>query len=569
MILVAGLAVAGLVGIAAAFYFSIRPGNSGNKRGSRVQPDRTSHTRPERHQVNDSRPNRGRSAGRPATTRNYRAADRVTGPNPVADHRGPGRTRVPRPEADDDRWTPEVEGHGDRWAAEPEVAGLHGDPVGAGVSGPADGAVRSARGSSRPGGRRMAAEADGEQDGTAKSKRRPGWLKRGDIDEELWPTETFGGVSDEQFWDDMASDKPLATTARTAQSDSGSRRRPPDAVPLAGLGDTQVMGDRRGRESGRGRGSGSGSESGRLGVVGSQYQTGPQQAQTGPQPYRTGPRPAQGQAGPEYQTGPQPYQTGPQPYQTGPQPYQSGARPAQAGPAEHQTGPQPYQTGPQPYQTGPHQTQSGPQPAYASAGDRTETRRRSREEDPLTSAAFSLRTSGPVDGRSYQASRRSRDMSREQYEAAVSQDTQTFTLADSQAATGGYPGGAPPYRQSDSVPGRSSLSSGGDRAGGSDRGDGYRSSAYPHSGSADTSVSTPPYGQNYGGDGYGGTPSPAEDARRSASQASRPGGGEANRATRPVYQPDGYQQGGTYPQRTYPQGNGYRGPYDPRGGDRR
>ncbi len=55
------------------------------------------------------------------------------------------------------------------------------------------------------------------------------------------------------------------------------------------------------------------------------------------------------------------------------------------------------------------------------------------EEDPLTSAAFSLRTSGPVDGRSYQASRRSRDISREQYEAAVSQETQTFTLA-------GWPG---------------------------------------------------------------------------------------------------------------------------------
>ncbi len=145
MFLVAGLAVAGLVGIAAAFYFSIRPGNPGNKRGSRVQPDRTSHTRPERHQVNDSSPNRGRSAGRPAATRNYRAEDRGTGPNPVAEHRGPDRTRARRPEADDDRWAAEVAGHGGRWAAEPEAAGLNGDPVPAGISGPADGAVRSAR----------------------------------------------------------------------------------------------------------------------------------------------------------------------------------------------------------------------------------------------------------------------------------------------------------------------------------------------------------------------------------------------------------------------------------------
>jgi hypothetical protein len=539
MILVAGLAVAGLVGIAAAFYFSIRPGNPGNKRGSRVQPDRTSHTRPERHQVNDSGPNRGRSAGRPATTRNYRAEDRGTGPNPVAEHRGPDRTRARRPEADDDRWAAEVAGHGGRWAAEPEAAGLHDDPVDATVSWQADAAVRSARGGSRAGGRRMAAEADTDadpqQDGTAKSKRRSGWLKRGDINEELWPTETFGGVSDEQFWDDMASDKPLATTARTAQSDSGSRRRPPDAVPLAGLGDTQVTGDRRGRGSDNGRGG----DNGRVGAGGPQYQTGPQQAQTGPQSYRTGPRPVQVQAGPEHQTGPQQAQTGPQPYQTGPQPYQTGQ-----------------------------------QPTHASVGDRTETRRRSQEEDPLTSSAFSLRTSGPVDGRSYQTSRRSRDISREQYEAAVSQDTQTFTLADAPAATGGYPGSAPPLRQSDSVPGGRSGSYGGARAGGSDRSDGYRGSASPYSGSADTSVSTPPYGQNYGGDGYGyGAPGgPAEDTRRPASQAGqagRAGGGEANRATRPIYPPDGSQRGSTYPQRTYPQGNGYRGPYDPQGGDHR
>jgi hypothetical protein len=555
MFLVAGLAVAGLVGIAAAFYFSIRPGNPGKKRGSRVQPDRTSHTRPDRYQVNDSRPNRGRTADRAATTRN-RAAEHSTAPNAVPDHRGPGRARTRRPEADADRWAPEVDVpglHADRRDPEPEAAGL---PVAATVAGPMEGATRAVRGSSRQGSRRAvaAAEADPEQDGSARSKRRSGWLKRGDIDEELWPTESFGGVSDEQFWDDMASDKPLATTARTAQPDSGSRRRPPDAVPLAGLGDTQVMGDRRGRGSDNGRGG----DNGRSGSAGPQYQTGPQQAQTGPQqaqtgpqPYRTGPRPVQAQAGPQYQTGPQQAQTGPQP---------------------HQTGSQPYQAGPQPYQTGPQQAQTGPQSAYVSASDRTETRRRSREEDPLTSAAFSLRTSGPVDGRSYQqASRRSRDLSREQYEAALSQDTQTFSVADTQAATSGYPGGVAPYRQSDSVPGGNS---GGGRAARSDRGDGYQGSAYSYSGSPDTpqssSVSTPPYGQNYGEEDYGYPipASPAEDPRRQASRANS-GGGEANRATRPIYSPDGYQRGSTYPPRTYPQGNGYRGPYDPRGGDRR
>src|ERR1700689_2589892 len=104
MFLVAGLAVAGLVGIAAAFYFSIRPGNSGKKRGSRVQPDTPSHTRPESYQVNDSGPMPGRPPPRPAPTRNQRAAERSPGRNAVPDHRGAGRSRPRRPEADADRW---------------------------------------------------------------------------------------------------------------------------------------------------------------------------------------------------------------------------------------------------------------------------------------------------------------------------------------------------------------------------------------------------------------------------------------------------------------------------------
>src|SRR5579872_4322416 len=56
---------------------------------------------------------------------------------------------------------------------------------------------------------------------------RVGWLRRTDVDEEMWPAEAFGGVSDEQFWDDLSSDKPLATKARTAQPDGDSRRRVP------------------------------------------------------------------------------------------------------------------------------------------------------------------------------------------------------------------------------------------------------------------------------------------------------------------------------------------------------
>src|SRR5579875_3825737 len=56
-----------------------------------------------------------------------------------------------------------------------------------------------------------------------RARSRGGWLRRADIDEELWPEDAFGGVTDAQFWDDLAADKPLATTAR----------QPPPAVPAA------------------------------------------------------------------------------------------------------------------------------------------------------------------------------------------------------------------------------------------------------------------------------------------------------------------------------------------------
>jgi hypothetical protein len=72
-----------------------------------------------------------------------------------------------------------------------------------------------------------------------RSRRRVSWRKGSDVDEELWPAEAFGGVSDEQFWDDLAADKPLATTARTAQPDTGRRQRPrqgPGTHPQPRLG---------------------------------------------------------------------------------------------------------------------------------------------------------------------------------------------------------------------------------------------------------------------------------------------------------------------------------------------
>jgi hypothetical protein len=86
---------------------------------------------------------------------------------------------------------------------------------------------------------RHLAEADADETDdavkTTRSRRRVGWRKGSDVDEELWPTESFGGVSDEQFWDDLAADKPLATTARTAQPETTARRRPPNSGPLPDL----------------------------------------------------------------------------------------------------------------------------------------------------------------------------------------------------------------------------------------------------------------------------------------------------------------------------------------------
>jgi len=77
----------------------------------------------------------------------------------------------------------------------------------------------------------LAADRVTHREASAGTRRRMAWRKGSDIDEELWPIETFGGISDEQFWDDLAADKPLATTARTAQAESGASTRPARAYP--------------------------------------------------------------------------------------------------------------------------------------------------------------------------------------------------------------------------------------------------------------------------------------------------------------------------------------------------
>jgi hypothetical protein len=238
MILVAGLAVAGLAGIAAAFYFSMRPGGSrvraagaSQAGASRAGASRSPAGRSRTSQLSSGRPDRSsdlvrsagssRSAGPPGSG-SGRAVHR-TGPSTVIDFTGPQRV-LEDPE-------PRVTGRRAR----------HGDRPDAAADEPGPGHRAAAR---------RLPEADTE-DGAqaAKSRRRVGWRKGSDVDEEMWPVEGFGGVSDEQFWDDMAADKPLATTARTAQPEAAARRRPgplPDVRPADG----RVPGDSAGGRGG-------------------------------------------------------------------------------------------------------------------------------------------------------------------------------------------------------------------------------------------------------------------------------------------------------------------------------
>ena len=357
-----------------------------------------------------------------------------------------------------------------------------------------------------------------------------GFRKGADVDEELWPTELFGGVSDEQFWDDLASDKPLTTTARTAHHDPGSRNRrlaavpPSAAVPPAGMPP----------------------------VAGPPAVTQPVKSMTPQVPGAT--RPVRTTAGTSQLMSASIHQVNGGYQGNGSQPVSAVAQPAE-----------------------------------------TRGRRRashSDDEDPLTSAAFSLRASGPVDGRS---SRRARDMTREQYDAAVTQETQTFTVAETAAAGGGYPGGMPPFRQSESPAGRSPSSRSG--------------TSYGDPPTVTHAMTAPSYGENHGF-GSGGAQAQADDPRRhngTRSHARHGGNDDASRAARQsypqdryhgtgsypaevyqgtgsypaeVYQGTGSHQAGGYPASTYPgsaeqghangyRGSGHRAPYDPRDDHRR
>ncbi|HEX6527669.1 MAG TPA: hypothetical protein VF070_47780 [Streptosporangiaceae bacterium] len=365
--------------------------------------------------------------------------------------------------------------------------------------------------------RERAGQAERQGEAVAKSRLRfgladrVGWRRGTDVDAELWPQEAFGGVSDEQFWDDLASDKPLATTARTAQPEG----RP--GHPRARLGE---------RRSGESR-----SSEPRPGEFrpGDTRPRDPRAAAPRPDGPRPAPASSQGATQAFAVSGPhsaQPAQSaqsttqafqipGFQPAQnTGPQPRAAEPRAAEPRPA-----PQPYPSQPTQPSWPEAQASSAPSAPPAQharpAGGRG---RHSAGEDPLTSAAYSLRSGGSVDGRSYQASRRARDAR----EPAALQDTQAFTAADTEAAAGGYHGSTPQHGYDHTTPPYgydlpSGTARGGPAANGPGRRDGQDgnggTTAYPYAygqpgqpgqsrqaGQAMPLTQTPPYGENYRND---------------------------------------------------------------------
>jgi hypothetical protein len=445
----------------------------------------------------------------------------------------------------------------------------------------------------------------------------------------MWPEESFGGVSDEQFWDDLASDKPLATTARTAQAAQAAqtaqpeigaarpRPRPADKRPGERLAEIRPA-DRT--------------------VAQPVQPSGPQpiQATTQAFPAATGQSPQSLQSplqSPQSLQSPQastqafpaatqayPVSAGHHGQATGPQPARAITQPqlAQSSqlPSSSQLPPSPQLTQPSQQFQSPRAAaqppslppgsgssypaaQAPPAPAGQAYPATQYTRppqgrgRHSSGEDPLTSAAYSMRSSGSVDGRSYQASRRARELTRDQYEAAISQETQTFSVTDAEATpSGGYPGSSSQFRPelpsggpgTSGTPGIGSAGNGGTpgahRSGRRDTRDGYGSTgAYPYSygqpGQAAPSSHTPPQGESYGNDGgwsdgarndsgwSGGARNDdgADDPRwgSGARDYGRPAPAPAVKGSRP--------DNGRGERHAY-QG-GYPGPYDPRGTDRR
>ena len=552
MILVVGLAIAGLVGIAAAFYFSIRTGSSSRKRNARVRTAGSGRARADRQQgtavASDERPASARRAAN-----NDRAMNAPRGPNPgrsAASGRSPVATMAmpsygvgSTPEASLDD-TP-----GEAWSDD----GPDDSPQPLGGFGPATPrpGSRSATRLARTGGTSAdedMADADEDTARAAKPRRRMGWRKGADMDEEMWPTESFGGVSDDQFWDDLASDKPLARTARPTRH--GSANRSPATDPSA-RSRPGPKAPKPGGAWGNARRTGN-----------SAYPESPADTadRTAIQPVHAAPPPSP--AAPT--TGPtQPVQT--QPVQTQPVATQPVAtQPVATQPVATQPAPMAQGQGTQYLRTSSQPMRTGAAPSETSG--RRLGAATSAEDDPLTSAAFSQRSSGPVDGRSNQVPSGPHDISRERYPAGGNRgaedraDRGDRVRPDRSRPSGGW------YRSSDPA----AIESYGRPA------DAHRgTAAYPYPGQqlgapvADA-LGTPPSGVPYGYGNGSNVPAPADESRR-PNEPRRPNESRRPNATgRPNMTGEHIRRGGgAYQAPRQGQGEGHpsgghRRPRDPR-----
>src|SRR5690242_11528256 len=528
MFLVAGLAVAGVAGILAAIYFSVRSGKRGGKRLRSAGPGRIGADRIGADRAGASRTGASRSGavrrpgGRAALVRTGGQTEfalRASGPTRSAS--GPGRPATGQHPA-----RAQAGALTESWPAapsdldDPQSGDAWPDDAWPGDSTATDPGLRAARPGADLGAPAPAKPGPGASR-DARSRRRVGFRKGAEIDEELWPAETFGGVSDEQFWDDLASDKPLTTTARTAQQDAGPRSRLLDTGSDTDPRGTQALGgdrsgpgqarsdrtrpdrDRPDRDrTDRDRGSRAAGEGRRSAGYGAY--PGPRTG-TDPAAERSVVQPAYAATQPVKSTTPPPGVT--QPVRTASSTGPSGTGPSGAGPSG----------------TGPSGTG---QPRGASAPPAETGRRRrpsSPDEDPLTSASFSLRPQGPVDGRSSLRSRDQQDAPR-----------------DRDAANG--PGRGPAAGRYGHTTPYSPAPAG---------------TSYDDASSVTQMMSTPPYGEKYG------SGSQADHARRPNGTRShaRPAGadtGERPRPPRPAYPQDVRQASGSYPAGAYP-GNGHQG----------
>jgi hypothetical protein len=379
--------------------------------------------------------------------------------------------------------------------------------------------ARNRAASARPASRTPAAvsQIQRQGDNVAKSRarfglgERVGWLKKTDRDAEMWPAEAFGGVSDEQFWDDMSNDKPLSARARIATPDGDAHaraaqpaRKPAPLPPIAGSPGQAARTSQAAR------------------IAPAAHVTPAAQASTAAFPAITAHAAAAAQAGPTAAPAPTAPTANTAAFPIAGSPGQAARAPQALTPAQGY----PMGTGPVPAAgSGGNGPATGPMPA--SSGQLRSRRRHSAEEDPLTSDAYSLRSSG--DGRSYRSARHSAPA----------------------ADTGGYetqPGRGGDRAQYGTAPDPYGTGTGAYPAGSGYATGGYPASGYPASGYPASTG----YGSGSGGyptvdSGSGGYPA----ADRYASGGSNGTGGSGHRR-------DSYPGNDGYAADGYPSGPGYR-----------